>query len=159
MKRMKKKRDNMELYIDNRQDIVEVEDGLDELLEKVVLECLKVEGLNENYEVSISFVDNKEIRQLNKDYRGKDKETDVLSFPIDEDMDIPLPLLGDIIISLEKAREQAQEFQHSLIREISYLTVHSMFHLMGYDHMEDGEKTIMREKEKKVMENLNIFRI
>lgn len=148
----------MELFIDNRQNIVEVDEGLNELLEKVVLECLSLEGIGDNYEVSISLVDNKEIRQLNRDYRGKDMETDVLSFPIDDDIDLPLPLLGDIIISLEKARDQAEEFQHSLVREISYLTVHSMFHLMGYDHMEEEEKRIMREKEKRVMERLNIFR-
>lgn len=148
----------MDLFIDNRQDLVKLEDGIEKLLEKVVLECFKIEGIEANYEVSISFVDNREIKELNRDYRGKDIETDVLSFPIDDDMGLPLPLLGDIIISLEKARDQAEEFQHSLIREISYLTVHSMFHLLGYDHMEDGEKKLMRAKEKKVMESLNIFK-
>ena len=110
-----------------------------------------------DYEISISIVDNVEIRLLNREYRNIDKETDVLSFPLNDEFG-DIPMLGDIIISGEKALEQSIEYGHSLIREMAYLTVHSMFHLMGYDHMVDEDKAIMRNKEKKVMNNIGIFR-
>ena len=148
----------MEFYIDNRQDKYIVSEEIESLIEKVILESFKVEGLSDDYEVSISFVDNSEIKLLNNEYRGVDSETDVLSFPMDEDFILPIPLLGDIIISMEKAKEQAEEYGHSLEREVAYLTAHSMFHLMGYDHMNDEEKDIMRLKEKQVMKNLNIYK-
>ncbi|MBC8590764.1 rRNA maturation RNase YbeY [Wansuia hejianensis] len=148
----------MEIYIDNRQSKALITDDIIDLLENVIKESLDVERKDKNYEISISFVDNHEIRELNKEYRGIDKETDVLSFPIDEDLIIPVPLLGDIIISVEKAIEQAEEYGHSLERELAYLTAHSMFHLMGYDHMNKEEKEIMRGKEKIVMKNLGLFK-
>lgn len=148
----------MHYDIDNRQDKYEITEEMEKLISDVIKECLRVEGKNDEYEVSISFVDKEEIRELNRDYRGVDKETDVLSFPMEDDFLISTPILGDIIISIEKADEQAKEFGHDLKREVAYLTAHSMFHLMGYDHMEDGEKSIMREKEKQVMKNLKIFK-
>lgn len=148
----------MEFYIDNRQDKYIVTEEIESLIEKVILESFKVEGLSDNYEVSISFVDNVEIKILNNEYRGVDSETDVLSFPMDEDFIVATPLLGDIIISMERAKEQAEEYGHSLEREVAYLTTHSMFHLMGYDHMNEEEKHLMRGKEKQVMRNLNIFK-
>lgn len=149
----------MEFYIDNRQDKFPVSEDMEKLIEKVILESLKVEGLSDNYEISISFVNNNEIKELNKEYRGVDAETDVLSFPMDEDFIVSTPLLGDIIISMERANEQALEYQHSLEREVAYLTAHSMFHLMGYDHMDEEEKIIMRSKEKQVMKNLKLFKV
>lgn len=148
----------MEFYIDNRQDKFPVSKEMEELIEKVILESLVVEGLSDNYEISISFVDNIEIKQLNKEYRAVDSETDVLSFPMDDDFNVPTPLLGDIIISMEKANEQALEYGHSLEREVAYLTAHSMFHLMGYDHISEEEKQNMRGNEKKVMKNLKLFK-
>lgn len=148
----------MELYIDNRQDKVKIDNNIYEILEEVIKECLLLEEKPLNYEISLSFVDNKEIKELNKEYRNIDKETDVLSFPMGEDFLIPIPLLGDIIISAEKALEQSIEYGHSLLREISYLTVHSMFHLLGYDHMEEDEKKLMRYKEKEVMKRVKIFK-
>ena len=149
----------MEVYIDNRQDKVDLDENIYELLESVIKECLILEGKPLNYEISLSFVDNEEIRDLNREYRNVDRETDVLSFPMEEDdLLVPTPLLGDIIISVEKALEQSVEYGHSILREISYLTAHSMFHLLGYDHMEEEEKVIMRDKEKKVMKILNIFK-
>lgn len=148
----------MEVYIDNRQDWLDLDRRLEGLFKSVVRESLLVAGVGLDYELSISLVDNKEIKKLNKNYRGIDEETDVLSFPLEEDMVIPLPLLGDIIISVEKAREQAREFNHSLERELAYLTAHSVFHLVGYDHIDDKGRRQMREKEKKVMERLKIFR-
>lgn len=149
----------MEFYVDNRQNTAEITPELNNLIEKVIIESLKIEGVSADIEVSISFVDNDEIRELNRDYRGVDKSTDVLSFPLDEDILVPIPLLGDIIISMETAIEQAEDFGHSLDREISYLVTHSMFHLMGYDHMNEEEKNIMRSKEKQVMKNLGIFKV
>lgn len=148
----------MELYIDNRQDKFEISKEITELVEKTILECLKVEGLDNNYEISLSFVRDEEIRELNRDFRGTDISTDVLSFPMKDEFDLGLPLLGDIIISLETAYRQAAEYKHSIDREISYLVCHSMFHLFGYDHLVDEEKQEMRTKEKKVMENLKIFK-
>ncbi len=148
----------MEYYIDNRQSKYMVTKELEDLLEKVILESLRVEGNKDDYEVSISFVENDEIRELNREYRNVDSITDVLSFPMEDEFDFGTPILGDIIISIEKADEQAKEFGHSLEREIAYLTCHSMFHLMGYDHMEDDEKSAMRLKEKQVMKNLKIFK-
>ncbi len=107
----------------------------------------------------MSFVDNEEIRELNREYRGVDRETDVLSFPMEDEFLVGGPiLLGDIIISLEKALEQSVDFGHSLYREVAYLTAHSMFHLLGYDHMKEEEKNIMREKEKEIMRRLKIFK-
>ena len=149
----------MEIYIDNRQDKVKLEDGIEEIIENVVKEVLDLEEESLDCEVSLSFVDNGEIRELNREYRGVDKETDVLSFPMEDEFFQEGPtLLGDIIISLEKALEQSQDFGHSLHREIAYLTAHSMFHLLGYDHMEEDEKGIMRTKEKEVMKRLGIFK-
>lgn len=149
----------MEFYVDNRQNTAEITNELNKIIETVIMESLKVEGLSTDVEVSISFVDNIEIKELNRDYRGIDKSTDVLSFPLDEDMLVPIPLLGDIIISMETAIEQAADFGHSVDREIGYLIAHSMFHLMGYDHMNEEEKDTMRSKEKQVMKNLGIFKV
>ena len=101
-------------------------------------------------EVSVSFVDGEEIRALNRDYRGVDRVTDVLSFPMDMAFD-DYRNLGDVIINTEKVKEQAEEFGHSYRRELTYLTVHSLLHLVGYDHMEDDEKRIMREREEELL--------
>lgn len=150
----------MELAIDNRQKIMELQEDLEEILYKAVEAALDHEGWQHDYEVSLSFVDNKEIQELNKTYRGKDYPTDVLSFPM-VDEDSPLQeekILGDIVISVEKAIEQAEEYGHSLYREITFLTVHSMFHLMGYDHMTEDEERIMREKEEAVLTKIGITR-
>lgn len=151
----------MELAIDNRQSIVEIEEELIGTLHRVVEACLDYEGWEKDYEVSLSLVDNVEIQQLNRDYRGKDNPTDVLSFPMIDD-ETPLmgeeKILGDIVISVEKAVEQAKEYNHSFYREMCFLTVHSMFHLMGYDHMEEDEERLMRHKEEEVLTLLGIKR-
>lgn len=149
----------MEIYIDNRQGTIEISDEIQELIEKVIKESLLVEGKSLEYEVSVSLVSNEEIRGLNRDYRGIDSPTDVLSFPIEDRFNLGLSLLGDIIISVEKALDQSEDFGHSIERELAYLTAHSMFHLMGYDHMEDADKEVMREKEKLVMNRLGIFKV
>ncbi|AEM78484.1 MULTISPECIES: rRNA maturation RNase YbeY [Thermoanaerobacter] len=159
----------MNILIDNRQDKVDAI-NLEELVEKVIKTVLEVEEVIDNVEVSVSFVDNEEIRKLNKYYRGIDKPTDVLSFPlaefedtyaeveeIEEDSEEVQPI-GDIVISLEKALEQSMEYGHSFEREVAYLTAHSMLHLLGYDHETEEERKIMREKEEEVMARLNIGR-
>lgn len=151
----------MELVIDNRQNIVMIENDIIIVLEDVAKESLFYEGWDEDYEISLSLVDNKEIRELNKHYRGKDSITDVLSFPMVGD-DTPMigeKILGDIVISVEKALEQSEEYGHSFLREMAFLTVHSMLHLMGYDHIdEEGEKE-MQMKQEAILEKLEIKRI
>lgn len=149
----------MELYIDNRQEKVELDKDIFDIIEKTIEETLLLEGKSLNYEISLTFVDNEEIRELNKKYRNIDRETDVLSFPLEQDESLfPVPMLGDIVISAEKALEQSIEYGHSFVREIAYLTAHSMLHLLGYDHMNETEKQTMRKKEKNVMKKLNIFK-
>lgn len=149
----------MEVYIDNRQDEITIDDELIELMEKVMKECLALEEKSFDTEISVSFVNNKEIQELNREYRNVDSSTDVLSFPMTDDFSlIHIPILGDIVISLEKALSQAEEYGHSFNREVAYLTAHSMFHLLGYDHMKEDEKQVMRKKEKQVMKSLGIFK-
>lgn len=131
--------------------------------------CVEKEGFSaENMEISITFATKDEIRQLNKAYRNVDNHTDVLSFPLiddfnqledyDEDVNGEQIMLGDVVICLEKAREQAEEYGHSLQREIVYLFVHSLCHLLGYDHMTDEDKVEMRKLEEEVMSALNLER-
>lgn len=133
------------------------------MLEKAASACVANEGLiPENSEISLSFVSADEIHELNNTYRNVDRPTDVLSFPLIEDFNEIEPedeiMLGDVVICLEKAREQAEEFGHSEEREIVYLFVHSVCHLLGYDHMEEDEKTEMRAAEEKVMKLLDLER-
>lgn len=148
----------MEIYYDDRQDHIIITDEIKNLIEKSIAAVLKVENLDENVEVSVSFVGDEEIRDLNRDYRGVDKSTDVLSFPMDDEFIIVSRILGDVIINTRRVMEQAEELGHSEERELSYLTVHSILHLLGYDHMEDEDKREMREREKLAMKELSIYR-
>lgn len=138
-------------------------------LERVVKEVLKVEDLDENVEISVTFVDRHEIHRLNREYRNVDRQTDVLSFPLfeqiqdlknvkDQEIDSLPYMLGDIVICMDVAKEQAKDFGHSLQRELMYLSCHSLLHLLGYDHMKDDEKLEMRTKEKEIMKNLGVFK-
>lgn len=132
-------------------------------LEKAAELCVEKEGLpTENAEISLTFVSKEEIRELNNQYRGIDNHTDVLSFPLIEDFDEIEEedeyMLGDVVICLEKAREQAEEYGHSEAREIVYLFVHSVCHLLGFDHMEEDEKQEMRSREEEVMTLLDLER-
>lgn len=148
----------MEIYYDDRQDDIEITEEIKNLIEKSIAAVLKVENLDENVEVSVSFVGDDEIRDLNRDYRGVDKSTDVLSFPMDDEFIIESRILGDVIINTRRVMGQAEELGHSNERELSYLTVHSILHLLGYDHMEDEDKKEMREREKLAMKELSIYR-
>jgi len=151
----------VELLIDNRQNKYNINEQLIELLDKAIKTCLLYENWDVDYEVSLSLVDNNEIRELNCIYRGKDYDTDVLSFPLveeDQVIDMEEKLLGDIVISVEKAEEQAKEYNHSFEREMGFLVVHSMFHLMGYDHDTEDATNYMRVKEEAVLTSLNLIR-
>ncbi|KXZ39685.1 probable rRNA maturation factor [Alkalithermobacter thermoalcaliphilus JW-YL-7 = DSM 7308] len=151
----------MNVLIDNRQDKILVDNKLIDMIKKVIAESLKHEGFSEDIEVSVSFVDNDEIHILNKQYRGVDRPTDVLSFPLLDRESTVIPnesMLGDIVISLEKALSQSKEYNHSFDREVAFLVCHSMFHLMGYDHDTEENTKIMRQKEEQVLSKLNIVR-
>lgn len=159
----------MSVFIDNRQDEIKVDSKIEELIEKVVGKALELE-VEGDYEVSISFVNNNEIKELNKQYRDKDAATDVLSFPLmefeateedynnEEEYVQEDKLLGDIVISLERAQEQAQEYGHSFERELAFLTAHGMLHLLGMDHEDEEEEKEMIEKQDRVLKLLNITR-
>lgn len=148
----------MNIYYDNRQDEIEITEEMTSLIEKSVDMVLEVLELSKDVEVSISFVSDDEIRELNRDYRNVDRTTDVLSFPIDDEFEIDSRILGDVVINTKKVIEQAKEYEHSNTRELSYLTVHSILHLLGYDHIEESDKEEMRRVEKLVMKELGIER-
>lgn len=118
----------------------------------------------ERAEVSVTLTNNAYIKELNAQYRNKDMATDVLSFALNEGDEPEIQggaavnLLGDIIISLERAKEQAQEYGHSMEREVAFLTVHGMLHLLGYDHIEESDRQEMRREEEFVLSHLEIFR-
>ena len=139
------------------------------IVKKVLDKCFEEEGLLDSKLImTITFTTPEEIRKINKKYRKIDKATDVLSFPmfekdeLDEKIksgDFPYEdVLGDVIISIEKVREQAEEYGHSFERELSYMLVHGFYHLMGYDHIEEEDKKIMRPKEDKILNELKITR-
>ena len=137
----------------------------EETINKVLETCFKEESLNEkNLYVNIILTTPQNIKSINKQYRNIDKETDVLSFPMFEKSEIKQintqiqEVLGDIIISIDRVKEQAKEYGHSFIRELSYMVVHGFYHLMGYDHMEEEEKKEMRKKEENILSKLNITR-
>lgn len=154
----------MKIYINNETDFI-IDQNVEKLIEQVIQATMQFENINEKYEVSISFVYNEQIRNLNKNYRNIDKETDVLSFPMidfnnkfnSNEME-HMELLGDIVISIDKVKSQANEFNHSIIREICFLVVHSMLHLLGYDHEEEEERKIMFNKQKSILEEVGITR-
>lgn len=150
------------VVITNKQKAVKIPTGIRMLVRRCCNAVLKLEKFEGPAEISVTFVDNAQIKELNKQYREKDIETDVLSFPMGENgvYDINLEtnakILGDIVISMEKAFEQADTFGHSLQREVAYLTAHSVLHLLGYDHIDNLERVKMREKEEFVMEQLGL---
>lgn len=138
-------------------------------VEKVLHKCFEEEGLlDSKLIITITFTTPEDIRKINKKYRKIDKATDVLSFPMFEKSELDEKIrnkdflyedvLGDIIISIEKVKEQAEEYGHSFERELSYMLVHGFYHLMGYDHIEVEDKKIMRPKEEKILSELKIVR-
>ncbi len=155
----------VKVLIKNDQKDVKIPTGIRLLIRRCCNAVLLDEGIDTEAEVSVTFVNNEQIRKLNAKYRNIDKETDVLSFPMMEKEQIQAKkeqevyMLGDIVISVEKAVEQAEVYGHNIQREMAFLTVHSMFHLLGYDHEEGGLKAVqMREKEESVLVKLGVPR-
>ena len=165
----------MTIEIENESGIVP-EFDYEELIRSVILYCLDYEDCPYEAEVNVLLTDNPGIREINLEQRNIDAPTDVLSFPMG-DYETPADferleesggdyfnpetgelLLGDIVISLEKVREQALSYGHSERRELAFLTAHSMLHLFGYDHMEDAERTVMEEKQREILDRLGISR-
>ncbi len=153
----------IKVIIDNKQKAVKIPTGLRMLVRRCCNAVLRMENFDSPAEISVIFVDNEQIRKLNAQYRKTDAATDVLSFPMGENgvYDINhstgAKILGDIVISMEKAVEQAKRYGHSLEREVGYLTAHSMLHLLGYNHEKGGlQKVRMREKEEQVMTELGL---
>lgn len=150
--------ETVKVIISNDQKAVKIPTGIRLLIRRCCHAVLELEGFDGSAEVSVRFVDNEQIRELNAKYRNIDKETDVLSFPLgengvyDTNLDTGAKMLGDIVISVPKAMEQAELYNHPLQREIGFLTVHSMLHLLGYDHEDGGIEAVhMREKEETVL--------
>lgn len=150
----------MPVLVNNLQQKVNVNNKQEDLVIKAAAAVLEEEGYDDEAEVSIVFVDNPRIQALNKQYRGVDNPTDVLSFSMQEGENIPGEdnLLGDVVISLETALHQAKEFGHSVERETAYLAVHGVLHLLGYDHIEEADRKQMREKEESIMQKINLPR-
>jgi probable rRNA maturation factor len=165
------------VFIDDRQNKVQVTKDLEMVIKDVIEYTLKEEKLFIDNEVSVILIDNEEIRKINLKHRGIDEITDVLSFPMlnypqskvfkdvyinyefdQNDLYEERLVIGDVALSLERAMEQSIEFGHSFTRECAYLTVHSMLHLLGYDHMETIEKNIMRSREEEILNNFKIYR-
>lgn len=159
----------IQVYVSNEQEVIPVDAALLSLIERVVTTAWEIENrqrgdLPANAEVSVMLVDDASIHSLNLQYRNVDRATDVLSFAMMEGEDFPeledidaVPL-GDIVISLERAREQAEEYGHSFEREVAFLAVHGMCHLLGYDHQTESDRIQMREKEESVLMRLNLTR-
>ncbi len=151
-------------------NFLDIEENLEysNLIENVLKTAFQEEKLEKcNLYINIILTDPNNIKQTNQKYRNIDKETDVLSFPMFEKEEIdelkkktsPLPeVLGDIMISIDRVKEQAVEYGHSFERELAYMLIHGFYHLMGYDHMQEEEKKEMRAKEEKVLQKLNITR-
>lgn len=153
---------SLRIYFSDEQEKIKVTYAVKILIRSAIVETLALEGFERNAQVSVTFVDNEGIHEINRKFRNIDRPTDVLSFPLLGDDDLPdsalfsVPL-GDIVLSLERAKEQAEEFGHSFEREVAFLTAHSTLHLLGYDH-ETGEEDekIMRKKQNEIMEALGL---
>ncbi len=156
----------MEKFVEIEYLDLEKSEKYEEIIEKVLKECFTTENLeNSKLYISIILTNPENIKKINNQYRNINNETDVLSFPIFEknEIDIAKKLdypeaLGDIIISIEKVKQQAIEYEHSFERELAYMVVHGFYHLLGEDHIKEEDKIIMREKEEKVLEKLKIVR-
>ena len=154
---------SVKVYIFDKQKKVKLPTGARLLIRRACTATLVEENLLEPAEISVTIVDDEEIRKINNEFRGIDASTDVLSFPLGENgvYDVNPEnnalSLGDVVISIEHAQAQADLYGHGFEREIAFLTIHSVLHLLGHDHVNGGiEKTIMREKEEKILDNLGL---
>ena len=157
--------DKIKVIISNNQNAVKIPTGVRMLVRRCCHAVLVQENFEGSAEISVTFVDDEQIKELNKKHRDIDKSTDVLSFPLGENgkydvnPETGAKILGDIVISMETAVRQAEEYGHPLQREIAFLTVHSMLHLLGYDHVNGGLEAVhMREKEEAVLTQLGLKR-
>ena len=152
------------VLITNSQKAVKVPSGLRILIRRACNAVLEFEHFEAPAEISVTFVDNAAIAELNNQYRNKPMPTDVLSFPLgvdgkyDVDENNGCKMLGDIVISMERAQEQANLYGHPLQREVAFLTVHSMLHLLGYDHIDDDEAEVMEAREDAILRDLALER-
>ena len=153
----------MIVTLENNQEKVSIPEALEAALTKAMNVVAELEALSPQTEVDITLVDDAAIHELNRTYRGIDRPTDVLSFALDEGEEEPEVdddeiehLLGDVIISAPTAVRQGEEYGHGLEREMTYLAVHGMLHLLGYDHMEEKDKLIMRKREEEVLRRLDL---
>ncbi len=152
------------VYYENAQDKLPPLDDIESLIEECTRGALDEENMEDDTEVSVTLVDDDEIRALNREHRGIDRATDVLSFPLGDENGFETNpetgaiLLGDIVISLERAAAQAEEYGHSLKRETAFLITHSLFHLLGYDHEKEDEERVMFSKQERVLAALGITR-
>ena len=148
---------------------IEENEKYENTIKTVIKKCYEEEKLlNYNLIITITLTNPENIREINQKYRNIDKETDVLSFPMFEKEELTKKIkqkefqnedvLGDLVISIKRVEEQAKEYGHSFERELSYMLVHGFYHLMGYDHIEENDKKQMREKEEKILTELNIRR-
>lgn len=137
-----------------------------QLIEKMLHHAAEDQGIEAGSELSVTFVNNEEIQQINNDYRGKNDPTDVISFAMEElgegEIAINVPgaprMLGDIVISIERAKEQAADYGHSEERELGFLAIHGFLHLLGYDHMEDEDEKEMTEKQESILQSFGLRR-
>ena len=158
------KKQKIMIYFLNDQEKFKITYAQKILVRRAVEATLDYEGYRNNAEISLTFTDNAKIQKINNEFRGIDKATDVLSFPLTDYESADLPFadeldgsLGDIVISLERAKEQADEFGHSFEREIAFLTVHSMLHLLGYDHVNSEEEELdMRKRQSDILKNMGL---
>lgn len=157
--------EKLKVIIKNNQSVMKIPTGVRMLIRRCCKAVLALEGFTDSAEISVTIVDDATIHELNLKHRGIDRSTDVLSFPLgengeyDTNMDTGAKMLGDIVISIEHAYEQAEKYGHSLQREIGFLTVHSLLHLLGYDHEDGGLEAVhMREKEEAVLTRVGLKR-
>lgn len=158
-------KDKIKVIITNEQNVIKIPTGIRMLVRRCCNAVLVNEQFKGSAEISVTIVDDEAIHELNKKHRNIDRATDVLSFPLgvdgvyDLNNDTGAQMLGDIVISIEHATKQAELYGHSLDREIAFLTVHSMLHLLGYDHEPGGLELVrMREKEEAVLTQLGLVR-
>lgn len=152
------------IYFTNSQELFTISYKLKMLVRRAVIASLEYEGFGADTELSVTFTDNDGIQAINAQFRGIDKPTDVLSFPLTDYESVDFPVadepessLGDIVLSLERADEQAREFGHSFEREVAFLTVHSMLHLLGYDHVDSEEDDAeMRRRQREILVSMGL---
>lgn len=157
--------DKIKVIIVNNQKTIRIPTGIRLLIRRCCHATLELEDFGGSAQIDVTIVDDNKIRQINNEYRNVDSTTDVLSFPLGQDGKYDVNpengayMLGDIILSIERAKEQADRFGHSLQREVGYLTVHSVLHLLGYDHIDGGLESVrMREREEAIMASVGLPR-